>query len=115
MIINDEIFPDCFGKYDSIAEVALPEETEGDHISTLEVTFFVTPPSQLYRETFKIAAVELLRGRLNFDSETTVNIYYEDPSSGTSAGTVKIDYWLKPGYRPLPLITERGINMGLGR
>jgi hypothetical protein len=117
-VVNDEIWPDAHQLYDSLGAVTLPEDIEGSHIAELDVTirpFQCTPPSG-WLKSLEYQITKPLRERLHFDEKTTIRLQYGCHMAGPQTpGSVEIQYWLKPGFEKPPIISQRGIDHGIGQ
>ena len=112
--VNDEIWPDAHQLYDSLAAVTLPENMAGNHIAELDVAIICEQP--VHRDTMEIAVTEMLRGRLQFAEQTVIRLYYGSHMVGPQTpGSVEIQFWLRPEFQRPPVISQRGINAGLGQ
>ena len=114
-VVNDEIWPDHMKIYDSLETVTLPEDIEGSHIAELHVTIQCTPPSG-WLKSFEYQITKTLRGRLHFDEQTAIRLHYGSHVAGPQTpGSVEIQYWLKPGFEKPPIISQRGVDHGIGQ
>lgn len=116
MIVNDEIWPDAHQLYDSPLAVTLPDGMAGDHIAELDVAIICKPPAESWLETFEVVMEEILRTRLHFDKQTAIRLRYGSHVVGPQTpGSVEIQFWLRPEFQKPLIISQRGINAGLGQ
>lgn len=117
-IVNDEIWPDAYQLYDSLATVTLPENIAGDQIAELDVAIICGDLSaDAWYEEAVLPALQLaLRLKLHLADDVQIRMHYGSHMFGPQTpNSVEIQFWLKPGFEKPPIISQRGIDHGIGQ